>query len=105
VVAGAISLGVLLELVQGLVSRSPDPWDAVADAIGVGIAFATWSLLRRRAGSDALRTDDVRTGGREPPEGASSGVEPLAEQRQSGAQEQADHDGDPPGHRAARADR
>ena len=45
VVAGAIALGVALEVVQAFVHRDPDLFDALADAVGVLVGYGAWRAL------------------------------------------------------------
>ena len=50
-IGGLIGYGVLIELLQGLTPhRMADPWDALADAIGVlmGVGLGTWIERRQR---------------------------------------------------------
>lgn len=48
VMVGAVILGALLELLQGLVGRSVDPFDWLANVMGVALISSVWLLLRRR---------------------------------------------------------
>lgn len=46
---GLVALGIAIELVQGALtaSRATDPWDVVADTLGVAAGFAiAWTPLR-----------------------------------------------------------
>lgn len=45
----ALAAGGLLELAQHLTGRDTELGDWVADAIGVGVAFAAWATIRRRS--------------------------------------------------------
>ncbi|MDP9342547.1 MAG: hypothetical protein M3Q23_10760 [Actinomycetota bacterium] len=49
IAAGAIALGVAIEVGQHFVDRSADPFDALADAGGVLVALWAWTAVRRRA--------------------------------------------------------
>lgn len=47
VVMFATALGVFAEMAQNAVeTRTPDPWDALADAVGVAIGALLWIVLR-----------------------------------------------------------
>ena len=41
-----VILGGLLELAQAFVGRDASAWDAVADALGVAMAYGSWRLVR-----------------------------------------------------------
>ena len=49
IVVGAAVLGGVLELLQGIVGRSADPLDWLADVAGITGALGAWVLLRRGA--------------------------------------------------------
>jgi glycopeptide antibiotics resistance protein len=58
IVAGAVALGCVIELVQGLdlfAKRQPDVWDAVADAGGALIGLWAWRALSRRSPQPSSR--------------------------------------------------
>ncbi|MDO5663358.1 MAG: VanZ family protein [Brachybacterium sp.] len=48
VVVGLLAWAVLVEVIQGAVlpGRLADPWDVVADAVGIGLGVLAWSLER-----------------------------------------------------------
>lgn len=51
VVAGAILLGIALEVAQAidpLADRTPDVFDAVADAVGALVGYLAWEAVRRK---------------------------------------------------------
>jgi VanZ family protein len=59
VVAGAVALGILLELLQAVdpfATRQADVLDGIADALGAGLGFLVWSALRLPA-TRASRSD------------------------------------------------
>lgn len=49
VAVATIALGGALELVQSVIDRDAETWDAVADAAGALIALAAWAMFRRRS--------------------------------------------------------
>jgi hypothetical protein len=56
VVAGAIVVGIALELLQAVdpfATRQADVWDGVADALGTGLGFLAWHLVATRFSPNA----------------------------------------------------
>jgi VanZ family protein len=50
-----ITLGGLIELAQAFVGRDASAWDAVADALGVAVAYGSWRLVRGGHGARPRR--------------------------------------------------
>lgn len=46
----AAALGGLLEILQGMIGRSADPFDWVANLVGIFVVSLAWMLARRLAG-------------------------------------------------------
>jgi VanZ family protein len=55
VAAAMVALGVAMELAQRVVDRNVEIADVFADAVGVAVAAAVWSLVRRPHGSASDR--------------------------------------------------
>ena len=53
ILLGVATLGAAIEFAQDAVSRDADPFDWVADLVGVAVAAAIFALLRRRFGSSS----------------------------------------------------
>lgn len=49
IVIGTVVLGGFLELLQALVGRAADPFDWLANVLGVALVSGAWFLVRRRA--------------------------------------------------------